>query len=172
MWSFCSAFLIFLNKNFIVFGYKVVKHLMSWPLNELVKLTMLWTSGPWCLKVNFLGSENLHWDIRSLRCTSTLRYQELTVFVSYLFIFSRWSRSVWWTIRLPSCSSEYFWGKCSPNWSSTSCCEIVRVIITLCPLLWIILIKHAYRSNGKLQWITCILQQITARTSTSVTSFW
>ena len=28
-----------------VFGYKVIKHLASWPLNELVKLTMLWT-GP------------------------------------------------------------------------------------------------------------------------------
>ena len=31
-----------------VFGYKVVKHLhvTSWPHNELVKLTMLWTTGP------------------------------------------------------------------------------------------------------------------------------
>ena len=27
--------------NLSVFGYKVVKHLTSWPLNELVKLTML-----------------------------------------------------------------------------------------------------------------------------------
>ena len=40
----CKAFalhLIFSTKNFCVLGYKVVKHFMSWPLNELVKLTML-----------------------------------------------------------------------------------------------------------------------------------
>ena len=48
MRSFCSAkaSLIFSTKNFSIFGYKVVKHLTSWPLNELVKLTMLWTTGP------------------------------------------------------------------------------------------------------------------------------
>ena len=48
MRSFCSAkaSLIFSTKNISVFGYKVVKHLTSWPLNELVKLTMLWTTGP------------------------------------------------------------------------------------------------------------------------------
>ena len=38
------------NKNFSIFGYKVVKDLMSWPLNELVQLTMLWTTWPWCLR--------------------------------------------------------------------------------------------------------------------------
>ena len=38
--SFCTA------KTFSVFGYKVVKHLTSWPLNELFKLPMLWTTGP------------------------------------------------------------------------------------------------------------------------------
>ena len=43
-----SFSLIFSTKNVCVFGNKVVKHLMSWPLNELVKLTMLWTTGPWC----------------------------------------------------------------------------------------------------------------------------
>ena len=43
----CEAFAVqkllsfFSTKNFSVFGYKVVKHLTSWPLNELVKLTML-----------------------------------------------------------------------------------------------------------------------------------
>ena len=36
-----KAFLIFSTKNTSVFGYKVVKHLTSRPLNELVKLTML-----------------------------------------------------------------------------------------------------------------------------------
>ena len=46
--KFCSAkaSLILSTKNFSVFGYKVVKHLTSWPLNERVKLTMLWTTGP------------------------------------------------------------------------------------------------------------------------------
>ena len=34
-------FLIILTKNICVFGYKVVKHLTSLPVNELVKLTML-----------------------------------------------------------------------------------------------------------------------------------
>ena len=48
MRSFCSAkaSLIFSTKNISVFGYKAIKHLTSWPLNELVKLTMLWTTGP------------------------------------------------------------------------------------------------------------------------------
>ena len=41
-----KAFHVFSTKNISVFGYKVVKHLTSWPLNELVKLTMLWTTGP------------------------------------------------------------------------------------------------------------------------------
>ena len=34
----------FSAKNISVFGYKVLKHLKSWPLNELVKLMMLWTT--------------------------------------------------------------------------------------------------------------------------------
>ena len=48
MRSFCiaKASLIFSTKNITVSGYKVTKHLMSWPLNEHVKLTMLWTTGP------------------------------------------------------------------------------------------------------------------------------
>ena len=37
----CKSFSQFFNKNFGVFGYEVVKHLMSGPLNELVKLMML-----------------------------------------------------------------------------------------------------------------------------------
>ena len=36
---------IFSTKNISVFGYKVIKHLTSWPHNELVKL---WTTGPRC----------------------------------------------------------------------------------------------------------------------------
>ena len=37
--------LSFFRQKISVFGYKVVKDLTSWPLNELVKLTMLWTTG-------------------------------------------------------------------------------------------------------------------------------
>ena len=47
MWE---ASLIFSTKNTSVFGYKVVKYLTTWPLNKLVKLTMLWTTGPCFLK--------------------------------------------------------------------------------------------------------------------------
>ena len=43
----CKSFSHFFNKTISVFGNQVVKHLTSWPLNELVKLTMLWTIGPW-----------------------------------------------------------------------------------------------------------------------------
>ena len=48
MKSFCSAkaSLIFSTKIFSVLGYKVIKHETSWALNELLKLTMLWTTGP------------------------------------------------------------------------------------------------------------------------------
>ena len=54
--SFCSAkaSLIFSARNISVFGYKMVKHLMSWSLNELIKLTMLWTTGPRTLITKFL----------------------------------------------------------------------------------------------------------------------
>ena len=36
----------FSTKNISVFAYEVVKHLMSWPLNELVKLTCFEQPGP------------------------------------------------------------------------------------------------------------------------------
>ena len=36
-----KASFIFFNKNVSVFGYKVVKHLISLPFQELIKLTML-----------------------------------------------------------------------------------------------------------------------------------
>ena len=47
--SFCiaKASLNFSTKNKSVIGYKVIKHLTSWPLNKLVKLTMLCATGPW-----------------------------------------------------------------------------------------------------------------------------
>ena len=52
MRSFCIAkdSLISSTKNISVFGYKT---LTSWPFNELVKLRMLWTTGPWSGSVQF-----------------------------------------------------------------------------------------------------------------------
>ena len=51
----CKSFSHFFStKNISVFGYKVVKHLMSWPLHKFVKLTMLWATGPW----SFISSYN------------------------------------------------------------------------------------------------------------------
>ena len=60
MRSFCSAkaLLIFSTKNISVFGYKVIKHLTSWPLNESVKLSMLWTTGPSILKPYYASTED------------------------------------------------------------------------------------------------------------------
>ena len=47
MWeAFAKASFIFSTKNIRLFGYKVIKHLTSWPLNKLVKQIMLWTTGP------------------------------------------------------------------------------------------------------------------------------
>ena len=46
---FSYFFLISFNKNISVLYYKVVKHLTSWPVNELVKqltMVMVWTTGP------------------------------------------------------------------------------------------------------------------------------
>ena len=57
----CKSFSHFFNKNISVFGYKVVKHLTSWPLNELVKLTMLSTTGPRWSPVLTSSSKSLGW---------------------------------------------------------------------------------------------------------------
>ena len=61
----CKSFSHFFNKNISVFGYKVVRHLTSRPLNELVKLTMLWTTGPWPYKVdlNYHTVQLLHINV-------------------------------------------------------------------------------------------------------------
>ena len=47
----CKSFSHFSKKNISVFGSKIIKHLMSGPLNELVKLRMLSTTGPWSGKL-------------------------------------------------------------------------------------------------------------------------
>ena len=74
MRSFCSAkaSLIFSTKNICAFGYKAVKHLTSWPLNELVKLTMLWTTGPRLSAVEVYAKSpvvTLRWFKSILWCT-------------------------------------------------------------------------------------------------------
>ena len=51
MWE---AFLNFSTKNIGVFGYKDMKHLTSWTLNELIHLTMLLMTGPWKLDAKFM----------------------------------------------------------------------------------------------------------------------
>ena len=78
MRRFCSAnaSLIFATKNISVVCYNVVKHLTSWPLNKLVKLTMLWTTGPWLLY--FTGSYSKYVWCPSLR------------------VFAVWNNSVLW----------------------------------------------------------------------------
>ena len=52
--------------NFNVFGYKVIKYLMSWPLNELVELTMLWTTRPSSLVLSLLLAWSIHKSWESL----------------------------------------------------------------------------------------------------------
>ena len=55
----CKNFRIFSTKDISTFGYKFEKHLTSWPLNELVKLAMLWATGPSMLSTTlspFFGS--------------------------------------------------------------------------------------------------------------------
>ena len=51
MWeAFAAQKLLSSFKKNSIFAYKVVKHLTSWSLYQLVNLTMLWTTGPSCLK--------------------------------------------------------------------------------------------------------------------------
>ena len=74
----CEAFasLIFSTKHISVFSNKVVKHLTSWPLNELVKLTMLWTTGPRRL---------CSWYVQRLVPTGTWRWNDvITISCVYL----------------------------------------------------------------------------------------
>ena len=73
MRSFCSAkaSLIFSTKNISVFGYKVITHL-SWPLNKLVKLTMLWITGPWSFCRLF--SQGFIKGLADILCKTVTRY--------------------------------------------------------------------------------------------------
>ena len=48
----CEKLFIFSTKNISLVGYKVVKYLTRWPLNELIRLTMLWTTGRWLIPMH------------------------------------------------------------------------------------------------------------------------
>ena len=71
--NFCAkSFSHFFNKKFSVFGCKVVKHLTSWPLNELVNLTMIWTTGAQSLTSVRLQEPNL---MQILQSWWTIKWQ-------------------------------------------------------------------------------------------------
>ena len=95
MRSFCTAkaSLIFSTKNFSVFGYKAVKHLTSWPLNELVKLTMLWTTWPWsfeCIIILLFYFLNCSFCFRAKKWQRGYRHAALH-FGLYLPIHHAWT---------------------------------------------------------------------------------
>ena len=79
----CKSLSHFFIKNIGVFNNKIIQHLTSWPLNKLVKLTKLWTTGP-----------------------RALNKREYLVII---FLISHWNHMLWpliWTI-----SSKLFrWG--------------------------------------------------------------
>ena len=84
LWQ-CKASLIFSTKNISVFSHEVVEYLTSWPLNELVNLRVLWTTGPWrrrfpILSCVFYGSnprppgEDPFWTLAPLTEQTRLRF--------------------------------------------------------------------------------------------------
>ena len=81
-WS-AKAFLIFSTKHISVFDYKVVKHLTSWPLTELVKLTMLWTTGP--RSIHTLQGSNSIFLFSPLSGESTFEGNNLLLLEQILF---------------------------------------------------------------------------------------
>ena len=96
-----KSFSHFFNKKITVFGYKVVQHLMSWPLNELIKLRMLWTTGPRWFQMEFESNQfsGLRdvwncWNMSDLgqRSKNDLQYQCLHVHM-YLFSWQYISKS-------------------------------------------------------------------------------
>ena len=84
-----KLFSFFSTKKFSVFGYKVLKHFTNWPLNELVKLTMLWTTGPWCVprwhvRCNIFLKLISVWAIRKFK--ANLGYTDDTAFGRLNFV--------------------------------------------------------------------------------------
>ena len=106
------------QKNFSVFGYKVVKHLTSWPLNELFKLTMLWTTGPWLLKVSAVYAS---WMANSFKSYQHNNHSNLewdnTVHLSFM---KHWSMPWEYTMTI-SCISQYN----SFGWKASKCTKVL-----------------------------------------------
>ena len=115
MRSFCSAkaSLIFSTKNFSVFGYWVLKHLMSWPLNELVKLTMLWTTGPWWTATTCAWGEWVHIHFSCHFCKG----EKISSLLEWSFMW--WARG--WQVSYPVLWQVLLWlsirfpVQCSPS---------------------------------------------------------
>ena len=51
------------QKISVYFGYKVINYLISWPFKELVKLTILLTTGPWPFWIIASSSSPIHFSI-------------------------------------------------------------------------------------------------------------
>ena len=66
------------NTDISKYPHKQRTHYNTYHIFMFISIPFI--SNYWYLKVNFLVPENLLWDIRSLRWTSTLRYRELTVY--------------------------------------------------------------------------------------------
>ena len=116
--SFCSAKAthIFSAKNIRILYIKSAKTVNEMTLNELVKLTMLWTTGPWPLALSSDSFTYIHrltylifpLSIRSPSCTITV-YRSLNVDVPELlvlffkpsnhrisnFIACNWKKNMW-----------------------------------------------------------------------------
>ena len=80
----CKSSSQFSNKKYQCFWLQSHKHLKSWPLNELVKLTMLWTNGPWAGTLepefqNIWGNLVWHFDVYKVACNQPI-YQLILAF--------------------------------------------------------------------------------------------
>ena len=87
MWK---ASLIFSTKS--VFGYKVIKHLRSRLLNELVKLTMLWTTGPWFFTEQKRTEYDSHADLNlngQLASSSSFSLADISIITQHFRIEKR-----------------------------------------------------------------------------------
>ena len=95
-----QSFSHFFNKNISVFAYKVVKHLRSWPLNELVKLTLLWTTVPRCINTSLIGfTKNyiLVVTFNKVRFSFTSSYLFSLILLAEFFTF-HYDRFTFWTV--------------------------------------------------------------------------
>ena len=90
MWEALASH-IFSTKNISLIGYEVVKHLTRWPLNELIRLIMLWTTGPCCLHqlssdavIKGFIRQNGHVSWHFLAYCKPFLFEWLSVFTLYI----------------------------------------------------------------------------------------